>query len=382
MMAVLLLAGMAAAQDCSKMYRAGGKPLLFGGLADRCVQNCQSRDDFWGRTCSFDRGEWGMCDDNQAANAMKVAQTLGGGAAMQLKPCDLVPYLRGRTLWILGDSHAKAFYKAIQCFLIDFWNHQECETSTDSGATSQLFNLPERSGFQKCLHLMGPGGGRICIVEVVLGTSFVDNNKIAEGGVMPLLRSKFARSDDIFFVNFGVWHKKKAEWWASLKPALSAFGKDFQANRGAFPHVFFFETPAEHPKDNNGQTCAAMTGYNYVQDGRLNLSPDRVRVEGWNSGLTSNNAASEILSRYGIPIMPTFAQSVPLHDNHIGTRMNPDQDCLHYCMPGVYQFWVWSMYDMFRSGQAGVRPLSGAQLAAESGGRGGTYTCVPVKIKF
>jgi hypothetical protein len=40
------------------------------------------------------------------------------------------------------------------------------------------------------------------------------------------------------------------------------------------------------------------------------------------------------------------------------------------------------MYDMFRSGQAGVRPLSGAQLAAESGGRGGTYTCVPVKIKF
>ena len=81
-------------------------------------------------------------------------------------------------LLLCRDSHAKAFYKAIQCFLIDFWNHQECETSTDSGATSQLFNLPERSGFQKCLHLMGPGGGRICIVEVVLGTSFVDNNKV------------------------------------------------------------------------------------------------------------------------------------------------------------------------------------------------------------
>jgi hypothetical protein len=36
-------------------------------------------------------------------------------------------------------------------------------------------------------------------------------------------------------------------------------------------------------------------------------------------------------------VIPTFAQSVPLHDNHIGTHMNPEQDCLHYCMPGVPQ---------------------------------------------
>lgn len=40
---------------------------------------------------------------------------------------------------------------------------------------------------------------------------------------------------------------------------------------------------------------------------------------------------------YGMTVIPTFAQSVPLHDNHIGTRMNPEQDCLHYCMPGVPQ---------------------------------------------
>jgi hypothetical protein len=83
-----------------------------------------------------------------------------------------------------SDSHAKSLYKALQCFLIDFWNHQECETSSDSGAVSQLFNLPERSGFQKCLHLMGPGGGRICIVEVVLGTSFANSDRVSgvEGG--------------------------------------------------------------------------------------------------------------------------------------------------------------------------------------------------------
>jgi hypothetical protein len=81
------------------------------------------------------------------------------------------------------DSHSKSMYKALQCFLIDYWNHQECETSTDAAAVQQLFNLPERSGFQKCLHLMGPGGGRICIVEVVLGTSFVGNKKVGAGSV-------------------------------------------------------------------------------------------------------------------------------------------------------------------------------------------------------
>lgn len=46
------------------------------------------------------------------------------------------------------------------------------------------------------------------------------------------------------------------------------------------------------------------------------------------------------------------------------------------------QFWVYSLYNAFRSGQAGVRPLSGAQLAAESSRGGGQYQCVPNKIKF
>jgi len=41
----------------------------------------------------------------------------------------------------------------------------------------------------------------------------------------------------------------------------------------------------------------SIAGYNYAQSGQLTLSPDRVRVEGWNSGLTANTAANEILGR-------------------------------------------------------------------------------------
>jgi hypothetical protein len=55
-----------------------------------------------GRTCSFAQDQWGMCDSSQIANNMNVARSLGGGGAMNLSPCDILPYLRGRTLWILG----------------------------------------------------------------------------------------------------------------------------------------------------------------------------------------------------------------------------------------------------------------------------------------
>jgi hypothetical protein len=41
--------------------------------------------------------------------------------------------------------------------------------------------------------------------------------------------------------------------------------------------------------------------------------------------------------RYGIPVVPAFNMSVPLHDAHVGKVLTPggDIDCIHYCHPGV-----------------------------------------------
>jgi hypothetical protein len=41
--------------------------------------------------------------------------------------------------------------------------------------------------------------------------------------------------------------------------------------------------------------------------------------------------------RYGIPVVPAYNMSVPLHDAHNGKVMAPlgDIDCIHYCHPGV-----------------------------------------------
>lgn len=73
----------------------------------------------------------------------------------------------------------------------------------------------------------------MCMVHVVLGDSLVNNNKVASGGVLPLLQQKLAQPRDIFYVNFGVWHRKRTEWDRNFKPALEGLGKFYQVGLSA-----------------------------------------------------------------------------------------------------------------------------------------------------
>jgi hypothetical protein len=56
-----------------------------------------------------------------------------------------------------------------------------------------LANLPKVKGYSNCMHLLGAAGGRICIIEVVLGNYLTANGALPGGGVLPLLRQKFAQ---------------------------------------------------------------------------------------------------------------------------------------------------------------------------------------------
>jgi hypothetical protein len=76
------------------------------------------------------------------------------------------------------DSHARFFYRALQCFLFDFWSQQECQATLDSVANAQLADMPAAPGGAYCFHLLGPASGRVCMVHVVLGTSLVENPQV------------------------------------------------------------------------------------------------------------------------------------------------------------------------------------------------------------
>jgi hypothetical protein len=54
--------------------------------------------------------------------------------------------------------------------------------------------------------------------------------QVAYGGVLPLLRAKFARPEDIFYINFSIWHKKRPQWWDEFEPALHALGGYYQVS--------------------------------------------------------------------------------------------------------------------------------------------------------
>ena len=47
-------------------------------------------------------GRLDKCTDKQRAPAVKLSQKLHGGAPSKLTPCDLYPYIQGRTLWLVG----------------------------------------------------------------------------------------------------------------------------------------------------------------------------------------------------------------------------------------------------------------------------------------
>jgi hypothetical protein len=54
--------------------------------------------------CRYDPSEakFPICSADQARATLEVASKLHSGEPLRLTPCDLYPYLRGRTLWILG----------------------------------------------------------------------------------------------------------------------------------------------------------------------------------------------------------------------------------------------------------------------------------------
>jgi hypothetical protein len=48
------------------------------------------------------------------------------------------------------------------------------------------------------------------------------------GGVLPLLRARFAQRRDVFLVNFSAWHKKQPNWWEAFRPSLTDIGEYYQ----------------------------------------------------------------------------------------------------------------------------------------------------------
>ena len=73
-------------------------------------------------------------------------------ALLAASPCDLWPLIRGRTLWVIGDSHAYDLFHALGCFLAGLWDYDfdgrlpvegEEEAFADMGRHVHHYKPPE-----------------------------------------------------------------------------------------------------------------------------------------------------------------------------------------------------------------------------------------------
>ena len=80
-----------------------------------------------------------ICSDWVREGQLAEYRARGWASILSATPCDLWRFLRGRTLWIMGDSQSQDFFKALQCFL------HEC--AIDIRVVCNMPKTPRMSGF-------------------------------------------------------------------------------------------------------------------------------------------------------------------------------------------------------------------------------------------
>jgi hypothetical protein len=254
----------------SSLASGDAVPWLMGGIYSNarpdledgrkpCL-NCR-RHGFWSDSCSFDpeqkpllrdsqvwseqlcgrdaalawaRGIAASEEEKEAAGAAAETPPSSSPAATFLTttPCDLWRHLRGRALWIVGDSMAKDLYRALLCALIEFWPelNEKALVAAPSSSSSSPQQPPPGLSEARCAHLLE--GAKVCYVHVVRGDLFVAETGPGPDaaperprvpvGVLPSLllggggggSSSSASSPppladasrDIFVLGFGLWH--------------------------------------------------------------------------------------------------------------------------------------------------------------------------------
>lgn len=92
--------------------RSGAKrPYLFGGIYNQTKRECINckREGLWANFCSFSTGKkavpfW----DNQLCSSQTVDSVVSrvleqnNHDLLSMTPCELWPYMRGRTTWVIG----------------------------------------------------------------------------------------------------------------------------------------------------------------------------------------------------------------------------------------------------------------------------------------
>ncbi|KAL4450744.1 hypothetical protein ABPG77_001100 [Micractinium sp. CCAP 211/92] len=335
--------------------RQGATPYLLGGRQQPACTNCR-RSGEWAEICQFKAGP--LCSEGVQAAIKWGWLQRGHELALRLTPCDLWAHLRGRTLWLLGDSMMLDFYKAAQCFLYEFWpSLQQRNTSTDAALQDEASRLLRST----CVDLLE--GTRICYVRGDRGDDIVQR-------LLPLLPRLGAGPSDLLALNFGLHHGKPDDYAATLAAFTAYVGQ----HHDQLPRVLWQQTSQQHFKTAEGSgeypgggppfECGPIVNLSVVRDGAIELEPGTADTFGLLAGGWRNQAADSAMAAAGIPIIHSFNETLWMADMH---RWNKDGlECTHFCHPSAPQTWVLALFRALQQLQplAAQGPADGRLLSA------------------
>jgi len=126
--------------------------------------------------------------------------------------------------------------------------------------------------------------------------------------------------------------------------------------------MLFMETPKQHFDSADGDfkvpwittrkgpwTCQPIQGVSLDAEGNVVADKGADVAQDVAKGTWRNQDAREILSKYGIPLIPIYNVTVPAWQFHRSNLVG--QECSHFCHPSLPQFWLWNLLTTLRQQQ-------------------------------
>jgi len=163
--------------------------------------------------------------------------------------------------------------------------------------------------------------------------------------VLPLITANgLALRDDVIVLNFGLWHGEIQR--PRYIQHLHELGEFYEANREAFPNMFFMQTPKQHfaaagdgdymsswltdPVMKKGPyECGPIANVEYLEDGTLRAGAGDKTAEMVANGTWRNMDAARILQdKYGMRLVPVYNTTVAFWNMHRRNFAGPECRCV------------------------------------------------------
>jgi hypothetical protein len=322
------------------------KPYLLGGARQPECVNCKE-DGIWPNVCQYiSNGPVCPKKDQQHFWRYLVSQAEVGApgyeAMLTMTPCDIWPYLRGRTVWIAGDSISQEFMRGLQCFMMEFWDMTVHDIRGEVLEGPELEDMRERVLGGWCVFL--PEGTRLCHLRINFPGEIVR--------LLPDYQRLTMKRSDIVIFNVGLWLNDVETY----NNEMQEFVNYYREHRADLPFFLWRDSSVQHFNTPVGNFFVDPISWDCLPLGTLVGGLGAIEVDNDNKihrngpqelelivdGGWRNKAARPMMEQLGIPLIETWNKTLPVFRYHHHYHENPEHsDCSHWCHPSPYQMWIY-----------------------------------------